>query len=348
MLVNLRPILRSLWVGLLASSGCLWWAKRKLRGEGAVVALAFHRVLTDADYAQTHSEPEILVRERTFRELAAYAEREYLALDLHEAVPGEPSEKLKVVFTFDDGWWDNYSVALPIARAHRIPLTVFLCPQLVDKSMPFWPERVIALLRAAKTEPDRSEIKTLVESLKKQVPHEREQALTRLAEEANQNGVSVEATTIDRTLSWQEIAQMDRAGVRFGSHTRSHEILTALPADMARREVEGSDVAIEQMLGKPCDAFSYPNGSWSAESRSIVAEAGFKLAVTVDRRIWTADSDPLAIPRSNVYEDDLVGLNGRFSPTMFEYTTIWKAWRRSKMTSTMQAGTQPQTTPATL
>jgi peptidoglycan/xylan/chitin deacetylase (PgdA/CDA1 family) len=160
--------------------------------------------------------------------------------------------------------------------------------------------------------------------------------------------VSVEATTIDRTLSWQEIAQMDRAGVRFGSHTRSHEILTALPADMARREVEGSDVAIEQMLGKPCDAFSYPNGSWSAESRSIVAEAGFKLAVTVDRRIWTADSDPLAIPRSNVYEDDLVGLNGRFSPTMFEYTTIWKAWRRSKMTSTMQAGTQPQTTPATL
>ena len=343
-----RRVLRWLWVSLLASSGCLWWAKHKLRSNGAVVALAFHRVLSDKDYSQTNSQPEILVRERTFRDLAAYTKRKYEALDLHEGMPGKPSAKLKVVFTFDDGWSDNYSVVLPIARAHSIPLTVFLCPHLVGKSMPFWPERVIALLRAAKSNPDASEIETLIENLKKQVPQEREQILTRLAEEANQRDQRAEVATIDRTLSWQEIAQMDEAGVRFGSHTRSHEILTSLPINMARREVEGSDAAIEQVLGRPCDAFSYPNGSWSAEARSIVAEAGFKLAVTVDRKIWTADSDPLAIPRSNVYEDDLVGLNGRFSPAMFEYTAIWKAWQRSNLNSRMQAGTQPLPTSATL
>ena len=58
-----RRVLRWLWVSLLASSGCLWWTKHKLRSNGAVVALVFHRVLSDKDYSQTNSQPEILVRE---------------------------------------------------------------------------------------------------------------------------------------------------------------------------------------------------------------------------------------------------------------------------------------------
>ena len=345
---NFRRVLRWLLATLLASSGSLWWVKRKLRANGAVVALVFHRVLRDVDYARTYSQPEILVRERTFRDLIAYIAREYEACDLQEVVPGTPGKKLKVVLTFDDGWWDNYAVVLPITVTHNIPFTVFLCPELVGKSMPFWPERVIASLRASKRDVDFREINTLIERVKQQAAQEREQTVARLAEEANRRGVAVETATIDRTLSWQEVAQMDRAGVRFGAHTRSHEILTSVPPDTARREVQGSDVAIVQVLGKPCMAFSYPNGSWSAEVRSIVSEAGFKLAVTVDRGLWTEDSDLLAIPRSNVYEDHLVGLNGRFSPAIFEYTAIWKAWRRSRMNSRAQTRTQPQPTPATL
>jgi peptidoglycan/xylan/chitin deacetylase (PgdA/CDA1 family) len=346
---NIRRVARSMWVGLLAGSGCLWWAKRKLRLNGAVVAFAFHRVLSESDFSATHSQPEILVRERTFRELAAYVERECEALDLHEARPGKAGEKVKVVFTFDDGWWDNYSLALPIAHAHGIPLTIFVCPELVGKNMPFWPERVVALLEADGR--DAAEIKSVIESLKVQGPAQREQSLAKLEAEVSQQGAAagrVHAASIDKTVSWQEMAQMDKAGVRFGSHTHSHEILTSVSADTARLQVEGSDDAIEQKLGRPCEAFSYPNGSWSQETRNIVADAGFKLAVTVERRAWTTDSDPLAIPRANVYEEDLVGLSGKFSPAMFEYTTIWKAWRAAKLKSPTPAGSQPQVSPATL
>ena len=346
MQMRTHKVLRCLWVNLLVSSGFLWWVKWKLRRNGAVVVLVFHRVLSDSDYVRTHSQPEILVRERTFRDLTAYVHREYEALDLCEAVPGKPSGKLKVVFTFDDGWWDNYSVMLPIARAHGIPVTVFLCPQLVGKSMPFWPERVIALLRASSPSAGDAEIKTIIESLK-QAPVEREKELARLEQKARELGVALGEATVDRTLSWEEISEMSRAGVRFGSHTHSHEILTAVPLDTARQEVEGSGATIERILGQPCTAFSYPNGNWSAAMRSIVVEAGFKLAVTVDRYIWKVDSDPLTIPRSNVYEEDLVGLNGRFSSAMFEYSTVWKAWRRSKLGSRLETDASPQPAPAT-
>jgi hypothetical protein len=98
----------------------------------------------------------------------------------------------------------------------------------------------------------------------------------------------------------------------------------------------------------PCTAFSYPNGNWSAAARGVVADAGFKLAVTADRQIWTAETDRLTIPRSNVYEEDLVGLSGHFSPAMFEYATIWKAWRRTRVNAGMQTGAQPKPTPVAL
>lgn len=301
------------------------------------MALAFHRVLNQSDYVQTHSQPEILLREHTFRELAAYVARNFETLDLHDAVPGTPSKRLRMVFTFDDGWWDNYEVVLPIAWAHKIPLTIFICPQTLGRTAPFWPERVVALLRALTPNIRTSEIKREIEQLKREAPQDREQKLARLAQETTRRGVPFELASIDRTISWQEITEMDRAGVKFGSHTHSHEILTCVPADTARQEIEGSGTMIERMLGKPCTAFSYPNGSWSPEVRRAVADAGFKLAVTGDRYIWTTGSDPLTIPRSNVYEDDVVGLDGRFSSAMFEYSTIWKPWLRSKLRPRMEA-----------
>jgi peptidoglycan/xylan/chitin deacetylase (PgdA/CDA1 family) len=207
---------------------------------------------------------------------------------------------------------------------------------------------VAALLRAWTPNIRNSEIKSKIEELKREAPQDREQKLARLVRETTGRGVSFELASIDRTISWEEIAEMDRAGVKFGSHTYTHEILAWVPVDTVRREIEGSGASIERILGKPCTAFSYPNGNWSPAIRRIVAEAGFKLAVTVDRYIWTVNSDPLTIPRSNVCEDDLVGMNGLFSSAMFEYSTIWKPWRRSKLRSRLEASAPPQPTPAPL
>jgi peptidoglycan/xylan/chitin deacetylase (PgdA/CDA1 family) len=343
-----RQILRLLFVNLLAASGCLWWLKRKLRAEGAVVGLVFHRVLGDADYAKTCSQPEILVREQTFRELAAYISREFEAVDLHEATAGRQTDRLQVICTFDDGWWDNNSVLLPIAQKYGIPLTIFICPELVGQTMPFWPERVIAMKRAANPKVSAREINVVIESLKKLTPEQRNERLGALAKETSQSATATDSVNVDRTLTWQEIVEMSRAGVRFGSHTRSHEILTSVSEEVAREQLDGTATEIEKAVGKACPTFSYPNGNWSAATRNIVADAGFKLAVTADRQIWTVDSNPLAIPRSNVYEEDLVGLSGRFSPAMFEYATIWKAWRRTRLNARLQADAQPKPTPVAL
>jgi peptidoglycan/xylan/chitin deacetylase (PgdA/CDA1 family) len=96
---------------------------------------------------------------------------------------------------------------------------------------------------------------------------------------------------------------------------------------VARREIRESREALERQLGKSCDLFAYPNGGFSAAARQILAEEGFRLAFTTERDAWTAECDPLLIPRANICEGNVAGLGGGFSPAMFEYTTFWKTWR---------------------
>jgi hypothetical protein len=112
--------------------------------------------------------------------------------------------------------------------------------------------------------------------------------------------------------------------------------------DMARQELCHSKAAIENALSESCDAFAYPNGNWSPETRELLVRVGFKLAFTTTRGAWTTDSDRLAIPRTNICEDNVVGLTRRFSVTMFEYTTFWKAWRATKAESRRMSSARQQ------
>jgi peptidoglycan/xylan/chitin deacetylase (PgdA/CDA1 family) len=327
--------LQWLWVHMLLSSGTLWWVKRKLRHQGYIVVLTCHRVLEDAAFEKTNSQPEIILRRRTFEQLAAYLARHCEMVDLRHEPVHEPGPKLRVALTFDDGWRDNYTTALPIARGHQIPFTIFICTELLGANSPFWPERAMALCRARRPRWSDSEAGVLIEHLKTLPPHRREAAIDTLADEV---AVNLDLPAEDETLKWGDVLKMSQECVNFGSHTQTHQILTLCETDAEiSRELRGSRRAIEAALGKCCDVFAYPNGNWSPQTQRLLKEAGFRLAFTTRRGAWAASSDKLAIPRINVSESNVIGLAGRFSPAMFEYTTFWKTWRAMRYTTKPQS-----------
>jgi peptidoglycan/xylan/chitin deacetylase (PgdA/CDA1 family) len=317
----LNRFLRWLWAVALRSTGALRWAERNLRASNAVVVLIFHRVLDDDAFERTCSLPGMLVRKRTFERLAAYLAKSFEVVSLACAHSGA-ARKLRMAITFDDGWADNREPALAITAKHGVPLTVFVCPAAPSTTFPFWPERVMAVLRATGEYQLITGAEETIESLKRRAPLERDRWLgvfERSVERA-------EVVSDDRVLSREEIRELAAAGVRIGSHTQSHPLLTRIPPEEAQYEVRASKLAIEQLLGGDCEAFAYPDGDWSPEIRRIVEEADYRLACTTDRGAWTRTSDPLAIPRVNLCEDDLLTPWGSFSPTLFSYSSYWKAW----------------------
>jgi peptidoglycan/xylan/chitin deacetylase (PgdA/CDA1 family) len=320
--------------------GGLWWAKRQLRQRGAVVVLTFHRVLSNSDFELTTSLPGIIVRQSTFDRLAKHISTEYEVVDLKTAAQRIASNRLRVAFTFDDGWDDNYSIVLPIAKAYGIPFTVFLCPGLIGCNAPFWPERIIRILAASGCSAQDPNVEATIERLKLYPPEEREHLIEKIASGNGSGGSQIEPVR-GEMLSWKQIAEMDRAGVKFGSHTYTHQILTVAPSTVILSEIRESKGAIERNIWKLCELFAYPNGNWTADTIRVLAREGFKLAFTTERGAWMATSAPFAIPRVNMCEGSLAGIQSQFSRAMFDYTAFWKVWRAIKRTPRAAADRRP-------
>ena len=66
-----------------------------------------------------------------------------------------------------------------------------------------------------------------------------------------------------------------------GAHTLDHRALDQLDGDAARQQLSGSRGWIEQMTGKPCQALCFPAGKFRPRQLSLVREAGFRSARTV-------------------------------------------------------------------
>ncbi len=103
-------------------------------------------------------------------------------------------------------------------------------------------------------------------------------------------------------LTLQQIREMQRHGVEFGSHTLTHPWLPDLSDDALRREVGDSKRRLEDLLGTEVTTFAYPFGGVDQRVRAAVADAGYGLAFTVAPGLnWW--SDPLCLPRADINEN---------------------------------------------
>jgi peptidoglycan/xylan/chitin deacetylase (PgdA/CDA1 family) len=59
-----------------------------------------------------------------------------------------PSRRSRVIVTFDDGYSDNLSNALPIAESKGVPITVFVTSGLLGGHRGYWWDRLAVLLRS--------------------------------------------------------------------------------------------------------------------------------------------------------------------------------------------------------
>ncbi|MGA2098544.1 MAG: glycosyltransferase [Candidatus Acidiferrum sp.] len=345
----LRPIAKRVYVRFLWSSGLLalakWWVRRK----GAVV-LTFHRVIPRLAFSETTVQKGMLVSDESFAKLLAYLQKRYAIVDLGRERPKKHHKQVQLALTFDDGWEDNASVAFPIVKKFNTPVTIFICPELMGRSLPFWPDHVVALIRSAEAmssgiakvasalaaaghpdwatelqKEDADQADRLIEHLKQVPAQERKKVMESLlgCQIPTEQFVNLK---LDRTMSWSQVRRLNEAGVTFGSHTQHHELLPQIPRAQVEEEVKASKTTIRENLSKECSLFSYPNGAAAREVRDMVSSFDFSLAFINSPGIWLHDGDDYLIPRINIWENDLTDSRGRFSALAFEYSAIWRAF----------------------
>ena len=108
---------------------------------------------------------------------------------------------------------------------------------------------------------------------------------------------------LNRTLDWEQLRELEGAGVRIESHGIGHRPLADLELDEATREITLSKLRLEERLGRRVRAFAYVKGSeahYRPVHLSLLRQAGYELAFTSISGANGPRTDPLQLHRYNV------------------------------------------------
>jgi peptidoglycan/xylan/chitin deacetylase (PgdA/CDA1 family) len=107
-------------------------------------------------------------------------------------------------------------------------------------------------------------------------------------------------------MGWPEIQMLRAKGIEFGSHSKAHRDLRALPAAEVIADAMASRAILEDKLGGPVTAFSFPWGMETAAARDAVARAGYRVTVSTEPGFSRLGDDPFRLPRIEIMGSDTV------------------------------------------
>jgi peptidoglycan/xylan/chitin deacetylase (PgdA/CDA1 family) len=290
--------------------------------------LMYHRVLTEKELAdsQVNVQPSMYVTTETFEMHLKYLKdnnyKTVFLSELSELINQKKDISKHCVITFDDGWLDNYTNMFPILIRNKIKVSIFITSGFTGTSKLFWPEEVaiyiesivnienikhilkninLKIIDVEKVIIDKSSLNdAIISHLKSFSKNKRNELINMIKENAGPVLIPKQRLL----MSWKEIKEMANSGlVEFGSHTVNHELLDRLDNDALSFEITESVRKITNILGKPCEILSYPNGNYNAEVLNAVADAKISAAVTTKRGYVSSNSDLLTMSRIGMHED---------------------------------------------
>ncbi|NQU75670.1 MAG: polysaccharide deacetylase family protein [Planctomycetes bacterium] len=311
-----------LWVFRYLGVFHVW---RFLRRKDVTIVL-IHGVM-DSEDQPTWSPMRPQLSRRWLRLYMRALSKHYNFISLQEAVDmlsGKvPLQPYSLVFTFDDGYQNNITHAMPILRRYNATATIFLTTGHVDNRKPFWFDRLDYALQLAPVrcreiqlglragELDVTDTKTLAAAFAKQrnlakarqgsdveFLAEMEGMASALESDSGRSLADIsEKDDWSAVLSWSEIQAAVGDGVMFGSHTVDHVRLGLVDAATADEQMRRSKEAIEAHTNRPCIHLAYPNGSFSAETIRLAGECGYICAVTTEEGTNRPGDDLLKLRR---------------------------------------------------
>jgi len=198
-----------------------------------------------------------------------------LAIREQAPLPDKP-----VVFTMDDGFIEQARIAAPIFLEFDCPLTFFVITDMLDQTIWPWDAKVSWII-------DNSprhlvEIRYDDELLRLELTSNRKRRLARqkmrnfikeidaeLIPDLLHDLVKAADVTIPDTappsyqaFDWDIARNLEKQGIRFAPHSRTHRILSKLNDEAVEDEILGSWRTLDKELSNPLKVFCYPTGRY--------------------------------------------------------------------------------------
>lgn len=280
------------------------------RGGARLNVLTFHRVLAAPDPLL----PDDL-DQRSFRALLRMIRSLGRIVDLEQGVRDiceRRTSGLRFAVTFDDGYRNNFDLALPVLKELGVPATFFVASGFLDGGR-MWNDTLIESIRHARIDRVRLDrlgldplpvvslseklqaIKALQRILKLKAVGERDAVCAEIAAECKST------LPDDLMMTSAQVRDLALQGMKIGSHTISHAILSRADRPDAALEIIDGRKRLQDISQTEVALFAYPNGrpdeDFDATHVAMVRSAGFRGAVMTGRGTFQQGTDPFQIPR---------------------------------------------------
>jgi peptidoglycan/xylan/chitin deacetylase (PgdA/CDA1 family) len=111
-------------------------------------------------------------------------------------------------------------------------------------------------------------------------------------------------------LTWNEVRELSRAGMSFGSHTVTHPQLATMAKEEVEDEIKLSKVIIEDKLGQSIDIFSFPHKFPEADKTfkkllsDLLKKYGYKYGVSTRIGMTSKEDDIYFMKRIPINSGD--------------------------------------------
>src|ERR1035437_4814570 len=222
----------------------------------------------------------------TFNETIAYLKKYYNIIPLSSYVECLMSNRIvpqkTIIITLDDGHKNNYKLLKSI-KENRVPVTIFLCSEIIGTTRHFWWTHKI--------------VGYSLKELKRMPELERRN----LYIQNDFDDVTDYGEKYRQVLNIKEINEMLlSASVDFQSHTMSHVLLNKCDDSLALEEVQYSKINLEKKLNKPIYALAYPNGLYSDREIINVQKSNYLCALTIDPGFNTKKTNQFKLRRLGI------------------------------------------------
>jgi len=282
------------------------------RGPG--VALMFHEIQGDPDHElRTGCDAVQLAR---IIQAVRVAGRDIVTVDEALRRLNDPEPRPFALLTFDDGYRDTQTVALPVLERCEAPMTVFVPTAMITRQIDAWwlaLRQAVRLSRSLEVPPMHRTFSCADLPSKTAVLR---QISGWIGTDQHRAG-AISAVLADLGIDTAELVNRYAMGaaelkdlaahplVTIGAHTQSHRFLTALSEEEVLAEFLGNKAYLEGLLEKPVDYLAYPFGSegaCGAREARLAADAGYRASFTTRPGHLFADhlADPQLLPRIDV------------------------------------------------
>jgi peptidoglycan/xylan/chitin deacetylase (PgdA/CDA1 family) len=288
------------------------WRKSRL------LILGYHGVSIDDEHRWN---PELFMPREILRQrFAIMKDAGCRVLDLTTAVKllyeGGLPEKA-VVITFDDGFYNFYSEAVPILEEFGFPATVYLTTYYSDYNQPVFSIAADYLLWKGR---DRTiSLKELIgldqsfdltdQGLKRKahqkiVEHsieagctatEKNDLLAKLAELCRIDYEKFCEQRLFHLMNTEEVGAVAAKGFQVELHTHRHRVPSV--EELFQRELDDNRASIERLTGERPSHFCYPSGEHNPIFFPWMEKSGIVSATTCEVAMTTRHTNPLLMPR---------------------------------------------------